>query len=223
VTGLADVVPATRLVEGWIVHVSGQLLRNEPVATARALDLLQAQLAEVRKQVPSNAVARLQQVPLWFNPVRAGDRPRAEYHPNAQWLRDHGRDPAMAKAVEFTNIPLFDRETRRMPLFAFHELAHAYHDLVLGFDQPEIKAAYEAARKSGRYDRVKRWTGEKEILDRAYALTDHKEYFAENSEAFFGRNDFEPFTRDELRRFDPVMLRLLERLWGEPQSSKDSN
>jgi Mlc titration factor MtfA (ptsG expression regulator) len=101
-----------------------------------------------------------------------------------------------------------------MPDFVLHELAHAYHDRVLGFDHGEIRAAYEAAKASGRYDRVKRWTGERETRERAYAMTDPKEYFAETSEAYFGRNDFEPFQREELAQHDPHMLRLLEKLWG---------
>ncbi len=44
-------------------------------------------------------------------------------------------------------------------------------------------------------------------------MTDHKEYFAESTEAFFGRNDFYPFTRDQLREHDPEMYRLLMKLW----------
>jgi Anthrax toxin lethal factor, N- and C-terminal domain len=119
----------------------------------------------------------------------------------------------MARAVEFTNIRLFEKETRRMPFFAFHELAHAYHDQVLGFDHAQVRAAYEAAKKSGRYDKVKRWTGEKITEERAYAMSNAKEYFAESSEAYFGRNDFYPFTRAELKEHDPQMYDLLGRLW----------
>lgn len=202
-----------RSVAGWQMHVSKRLLQQEGPATTRALELLKVQLDEVIRVVPKPVVARLQQVPLWFSPEYPGVRPTAEYHPNRQWLCDHGRDPALAKAVEFTNIRLFEKETHRMPSFVFHELAHAYHDQVLGFDNAEIRAAYEAAKKSGRYDKVKRWTGEKITEERAYAMTNAKEYFAESSEAYFGRNDFYPFTRTELKEHDPQMYDLLERLW----------
>ena len=41
------------------------------------------------------------------------------------------------------------------------------------------------------------------------------EYFAEASEAYFGTNDFYPYVRSELRRHDPRMYHLLERLWHE--------
>ena len=39
------------------------------------------------------------------------------------------------------------------------------------------------------------------------------EYFAETTEAFFGRNDFFPFTRGELKTHDPDMFELLGKLW----------
>jgi dipeptidyl-peptidase-4 len=46
------------------------------------------------------------------------------------------------------------------------------------------------------------------------------EYFAETTEAFFSRNDFFPFTRDELRRHDPAMHDLLARLWGADAAAR---
>jgi len=55
----------------------------------------------------------------------------------------------MAQCVEFTNIRIFDAECRRMPVFALHELAHAYHHRVLGYDHAGIKAAYAHAKAGG--------------------------------------------------------------------------
>jgi hypothetical protein len=206
----------TRTVAGWTVRVRKELLEEEPDATARALELLRGQLEEVARVVPAAAVARLREVPLWMSPEYPGVTPRAEYHPGAGWLRDHGRDPAMARGVEFTNVRIFDAETRRMPNFALHELAHAYHDLVLGNGQPDIKAAYARAKDGGGYDRVERRSADGRVSKaRAYALTNPQEYFAETTEAYFSRNDFYPFTRDELKSHDPAMFELLGRLWGE--------
>jgi len=123
----------------------------------------------------------------------------------------------MAKGVEFTNIRIFEHETRRMPNFALHELAHSYHDRVLPkcFNNPEIKAAYERAKASGKYDRVDHWrgNGKPNNFERAYAMANPMEFFAENTEAFFGRNDFFPFTRDELKKYDPETFALVEKLW----------
>ena len=204
-----------RVIVGWTVHISTKV---DTAALAKALPLLTAQLQEIVRVVPAKAVAELRRVPLWINPEYPDTRPRAEYHPGADWLKDNGRDPAMAKAVEFTNVRIFAEETNRMPNFTLHELAHAYHDRVvrMGFGNFEIKKAYETAKAKGSYDKVERWlgNGKPNTFEMAYAMTTPQEYFAETSEAYFSRNDFFPFTREELKKHDPDMFALLERLWG---------
>ena len=120
----------------------------------------------------------------------------------------------MGKAVEITNVANFDFENIRMPYLMLHELAHAYHDQVLGFGNSKLRTRYEAARDSGSYEMVKRFTGRKIINDKAYGMNNAKEYFAESTEAFFGKNDFFPFDKEELRAHDPKMHDLLIELWG---------
>ena len=208
-----------RVIAGWTVRVSTKLIEDDAASLERAMQLLRAQLDEIVRVVPPHAVEELQKVPLYFSPEYPHTPPRAEYHPDAGWLREHGRDPAMAKGVEFTNVRIFEAETRRMPNFALHELAHSYHDRFLpkGFGNPDIKAAYEKARAGGKYDRVERQDSEgRKRMDRAYALTNPQEYFAENTEAFFTHNDFYPYTRDQLKEHDPEMFALLEKLWNPP-------
>jgi len=209
----------TNVVVGWTVHVDVRLLASNGPATRRALELLAFQLSEVARVVPPAAVEQLRKVPLWFSPAYAGSGPRAEYHPDAGWLAAHRRNPAMAKAVEFTNIPEFESETRRMPNFALHELAHAFHDRVLpgGFGNKDLREAHARAVASKSYDDVERRDANgRSHRDRAYALTNPMEFFAELSEAFFSRNDFFPFDRAELSQADPESERLLARLWGMP-------
>lgn len=210
-----------RNLAGWTVNVSRKLLTEDGAATAHMLTLLQSQLEEIIRVVPAPAVAHLRKVPLWISPEYPGVHPRAEYHPDAGWLREHGRDPVMAKGVEFTNVRTFERELKRMPVLALHELAHAYHDQVFGFGDPEIKAAYERAKSSGSYDNVERWHGPvcANTWERAYAMTNPQEYFSETSEAFFGRNDFFPFTREELEKHDPEMFKLLQQYWNSPPTA----
>lgn len=207
----------TRSIAGWTVHVSNALLATNTPETKRALALLTAQLEGIVRNVPPPAVAELQKVPLWISPEYPGVRPRAEYHPSDDWLRKHGRNPAMAKGVEFTNVRIFEKETQRMPVFALHELAHAYHDRALpgGNGNPEIKAAYEKAKASGKYEHVEQRFGDGRTANgRAYAMNNPQEYFAEATEAFFGTNDFLPFTRSELKQHDPEMFALLEKVWN---------
>jgi hypothetical protein len=208
----------TNSIEGWCVLVNERLLAEDKAATEKTLQLLRLQLQEIVRVVPPRSVARLREVTLWFSPPYPGSRPGAEYHPGAEWLRENGRDPAMVKCVEFTNVRNFEAETIRMPNFTLHELAHAFHDRVLpdGFQNAEIKSAYDRAQKNGAYEKVERWfgNGRANTTERAYAMTDPMEYFAELTEAFFSRNDFFPFTHEELKEHDPEMEQLLAKLWA---------
>jgi hypothetical protein len=214
----------TYQVKGWTVHVSRELLKQEPQATKRALSLLGIQLAEIVRVVPDPAVAELRKVPLYFSPAYADKKGGAEFHPGVEWLKENGRDPAMVKSVEFSNIQNFEQETRRMPNFTLHELAHAYHNLVLkeGFGNPQISEAFNRAKESGKYDKVERWHGvaDRNTFERAYAMSNPMEYFAETTEAYFSRNDFFPFTNSELKAHDPEMFDLLTELWGVKQTER---
>lgn len=210
----------TRDISGWQVHIAKKLLENEADDTKKALKGLKKMLDEIVRDVPSEAVAEMKKVPLYFSPSYKEGQSGAEFHPGAGWLRDNGRDPAMAQGVEFSGVQDFEAEMRRMPNFALHELAHAYHfrSLPDGFDNAEIQAAYTRSKQSGKYDRVERkfGNGKPGTFERAYAMTNAMEYFAEATEAYFFQNDFFPFTREELLRHDPEMYHLLEKLWGVP-------
>lgn len=206
----------TRDIAGWTVHIHKALFTTDRAATERALELVKAQFETIVRVVPARAVAELKKVPIYLSPEYPGERPRAEYHPNAGWLRAHGRDVVMEKAVEITSVFTFNDSVRRMPMVMLHELAHAYHDRVLSFDQPDIIAAYKRAKASKGYDTVARRHGDgrANTTAPAYAMTNHKEYFAETSEAFFGENDFFPFNHAELAQHDPEMTKVLARVWG---------
>src|SRR5687768_12573384 len=117
----------TNTIEGWRVLIDERLLNDNLTATQKALDLLRPQLREIAEKVPSAAVTQLRQVTLWFSPPYPNTTAKAEYHPAVKWLRENKRNPAMAKGVEFTNVDRFEAETKRMPNFTLHELAHAFH------------------------------------------------------------------------------------------------
>jgi hypothetical protein len=199
-----------RSVEGWTVYVNRRLLAEQRELGTRALRLLEVKLYDIERVVPAAACAELKKVPLWLG-VDDGHAPCAEYHPSREWLEKSGYNPDKGKAVEIGNAGRFLEWSRDQPWMLLHELAHAYHDRVLGFDHPEIRAAYERAVADGRYGSVLRSSGQKE---RAYALTNAREYFAEGCEAYFGANDFYPFVRSELRQHDPELERLIRTLWN---------
>lgn len=206
----------TRVVQGWTLHISKKLWEEQKSAVDAAMPLLEKQLAEIVKVVPSAAVEKMREIPIFFTLPPKGRPGTAEYHPEVDWLRENGRDPAMGRGVQISDVANFEKETKRMPNFMLHELAHGFHDRVLTFEQAEILAAYQHAKDAKLYDRVERsrGNGQPNTFELAYAMTDHKEYFAEATEAYFSRNDFFPFTRDELEKHDPKMMEVIKRVWG---------
>ncbi|RMG00406.1 MAG: metallopeptidase [Planctomycetota bacterium] len=205
--------PVVRQIEGWTVYIDPALLEGEHAEEGnRALTMLANHLQRIKIVVPPEPLAKLQKIEIWIEWAN----PQANamcYHPDPKWVRDHGLDPRLGKKVHITHAAeLYSRQQMfKHPFVIMHELAHAYHDQVLGFDDPRIIAAYREAKKSGKYDKVLAHSGR---YVEHYAMKDHKEYFAEGTEAYLYRNDFFPFVRAELKEFDPKLHEVLKEIWG---------
>jgi len=204
-----EVAYEVRDVEGWSVHVDTRLL-GEASPGPEALELLRVKLFDVRRTVPGPALEELRRVPIWLS---ADDTACACacYHPSPQWLRENGHDEAKARAVEITRAELFVDWSLDQPSMVLHELAHAYHHRVLGYDDARLVAALERVRAERTYDAVLRYDGS---TQRHYALENPMELFAEMTEAWFGVNDFWPFVRAEVLSADPETAGLLREIWG---------
>lgn len=205
--------PVKREIEGWTVHVEPALLEGEHKEEgAKALTMLANHLQRIKILVPTEPLKKMQALEIWME----HDHPKLksmQYHPSREWLVNHGHDPRLAKKVHITQArELLSRgQMLKHPAVVLHELAHAYHDQVLSFDHPEIIDVFQKAKAAGSYEKVLLYSGEKV---KHYALTDHKEYFAEGTEAYFYRNDFYPFVRAELKEHDPAFHDLLVKIWG---------
>jgi len=203
----------TRLIEGWTVHVDDRLLAGPDKALGeRAVRLLSDRLFEIALIVPADKVRRLRQVPIWLDRTH-GELKRAQYHPGVEWLKENGYDPKLVKCVHIPDAAEFvsPRFQREQPWAVLHELAHAYHDQVLGFDDPRIMSAWRKFVAGGRYKSVMHMSGR---MRPHYGLTDQKEFFAEMTETYFGMNDFFPFNSVELHHEEPEIFALLARIWG---------
>lgn len=203
-----------KVIEGWTVHVDHRLLDDSEHSDLGqlALRVLGNQLFEIALIMPKDKLAALRRVPIFLDldhPLR-----NLQYHPSRGWLTSHGYDPLMTKAVHIPQAKRLVELIRnyRQPRVILHELAHAYHDRVLGFNEKRIRAAFDKAVASGLYKKVRHISG-REV--RHYALTNHHEYFAELTEAYFGTNDFFPFVYGELRHYDPTGFAVLEAVWGK--------
>ena len=137
-----------------------------------------------------------------------------QYHPGIGWLRDHGHDPRLHKMVHIPRAAalLSRQQILKHPAVILHELAHSYHDQVLGFNHAKIQDAYDRAMAAGKYQQVLLYTGR---TVKHYGTTNAKEYFAEGTEAYFYRNDFFPFVAAELEIYDPIFFEVLKEIWGK--------
>lgn len=200
-----------RELEGWTVRVHKRLLAEEPQLAQATLKELEHQLYQITRAVPEKARAELQKITIWVE-LNHSRHPCACYHVSADWLRANDFNPEKEKSVEIAQPKNFLSWTREQPWMILHELAHGYHDLVLGSGHAELQARFEAMGKTDLYKTVRHINGNSV---RHYARTNATEYFAEATEAYFGVNDFYPFVRAELREYDPEMFELLRKLWGD--------
>jgi len=174
-----------RSIQGWTVHLDKNLLsderRNE---REEALELLEIHLVRIRKILRKKNVRRIQQIPIVLD-LRHDELSSMQYHPSAGWLRNHGYPEEMEHMVHIPRVKRFTSRSLLMnqPMVVMHELAHGYHDRVLGFDHDKIESLFERVRASGRLDEVFHVSGKKK---RHYALKDIKEFFAEMTEAYLG-------------------------------------
>lgn len=204
----------SRTVEGWPVSIRADFLATKPELAEEVLELLRNQLFQISRMVPAPALAKLRTIRIWVEEAEP-HHPCMAYHPNAAWLREHEMSEEKAGCVEIANARNFLDWTKDQPWMVLHELAHGYHHKFLpdGFENADVKKAFERAKKAKSYDKVLKIDGRRE---KAYALTNPMEYFAEASEAYFGTNDFHPFVRSELKASDSGGFDLMKKAWGKP-------
>ena len=207
------VAHTTRDIEGWNVRVDDRLLAGEASAIGeRALKLLASRLVAIAIVVPEKALAQLRAIPIELD-LDYGDLRPMQYHPSAAWLKAHGYSETLAKCMHIPDAKEFlsPFENHRMPWVVLHELAHGYHDQVLGFDNARIRAAWQKFSDKQKNTPVLTSPGP---LREHYACRDPKEFFAEMTESYFGSNDFYPFVAGELKQAEPEIFALMTEMWG---------
>ncbi len=211
-----------QVIQGWTLRIDDRLFlpANEELRL-RTLKFLDAKLFEITMVVPADRVEQLRKVHIVLD-LTHGKLGPMQYHPSAGWLKNNGFAEDLAKCVHLPRAVdvVTKRNIREQPWVILHELAHAYHDQVLGFDEPRIKALYEKFKASGRGDKALVYSGQRV---KHYGLTTPMEFFAEMTEAYFGSNDFFPFNRAELMEAEPEIHALLAEIWeGKKQAKKET-
>ncbi len=223
-TPVTDYTPVA--MHGWVVRFANDLDAGGvlPVygrdAGISVFDLVSQELQAISQAVPAPALGRIRQVDIY---VTAADTAcsGACYHGGGEWLAANGYDARKAKSIEFTNSANFVYYSNSQPWAVLHELAHAYHDHVLGTQDTDISDAYDEVVDSGVLKQVKFFDGRRTVYATHYALNNPAEFFAEFTESYFGRNDFAPFDRTELHAKLPKVERLIAVKWGDDAGSPD--
>ncbi len=218
----SDRFPASRSdvsLQGWNILVDDRLLSSDgtPEADAQAalgdtaVRFLESKLFDITVVMPPERLEQLRTIRIVLD-VNCGDLKSMQYHPSARWLTSNGYSADLEKCV---HIPIAaqlatERNIREQPWVILHELAHAFHDTVLGFDHAAVRTAFERYRDRGRGQQTLLFNGQRV---EHYALTNEREFFAEMTEALFGVNDFYPFNRAELMQEDRELYALLCEIW----------
>ena len=207
-------------VMGWDLYIEKSISKDKAL-NAVILKEVREGIKRFIKIVPPDAIKFLQTIPIWASneptyPMRKNERGVIPFHRDKTWLRDHDLNPHMAPGVHIINprAALLDHKIFEWgPMTMLHELAHAYHNVKLGLSNTDIRSAYGSAMARGLYLKVPdRKFKNKKV--KAYAASNKEEYFAEVTEAYFGKNDWFPHNRKELKEYDPKAYLMVEKVWG---------
>ncbi len=197
-------------IEGWQVYVHRDLLPGgeHRETGVGALRQLRYGLAKTRQMVADEPLKKLQAVKIWLEVDstngKHGRTAAYQYHPHVDWLKKMDFHPDKEKCVEYgTAAGLAKRTDFKTVQVTMHELAHAFHDQVLGFDDADVIAAHERAREEGKYP-------ERDWVVRA----NHKEFFAGLTTRYFESEE----RRKEIVERDPVFAKKLEEYFGQPKA-----
>ena len=98
-------------------------------------------------------------------------------------------------------------------IIILHEMAHAVHHRLLGWDNPELDATYKQAMDRKLYQQVNDRFGHS---GRAYASTNAAEYFAEISCAYLDSCNYFPFNNEQLQGYDAAGYKFVRQVWTQP-------
>lgn len=184
---------------GFKVMVRKQTAEEEN--TKKIIAILSEKLGEITNAMDMKHLNLLRKIPIWVE-FKKYDKALAWYHISEGWLANNGYPVELVNSIEICGIANFiDFQENQSHNVILHELGHAYHAMLSKELKEKIASAYENAVKSGKYEQVP--DSEGQVL-RHYALENESEYFAELTVTFFGRGYYVPFTREELKEFDPM-------------------
>jgi hypothetical protein len=212
-----------RNLEGFTVYVNRQVLtHNADGFGRRPLDVLERELGDLKRILVPKIVAVLQDVPVWAEwDDSEKDRPGVlarYFYGTADGLSKFGVDPRKLNCIEVLSLRRL-AEIRRpgtalQQIIILHEMAHAVQHRILGMENLELETIYQQAMERKLYQQVNDRFGRS---GKAYASTTAAEYFAELSCAYLDSCNYFPFNNEQLKGYDPVGYKFVERVWTQPE------
>ncbi len=202
---------------GWTIQVEKQLQAEDPVLAGKAVARLGLKLNESLGVLPEASREKLRKRTIF---LMYGPKSRADGRDNgAEYYQPHAPEcyPHLDKRWG-GNIVMYSAENYVWQTdfwalkLVMHELVHAYHLEQWPEDQADICLAYEKAMSRKLYRNIRDDQGA--THERAYAIQNPMEYFAELSCMYFVGCDYAPRNRKELKAYDPDGYAMIEAMWS---------
>lgn len=194
---------------GWEIKINSTFYEGDTSLLRKSFALFGQELTQINDILPKHSLEKLKKVTFWLEKETMSEA-TGEYHPSKRWLENHGGNVTKAGCIEVSVSKYYQFKSNDNEWVILHELTHAYHHRVIGFDNERVIRTYKIVKSSGRYRDVRHKLSS---FAHGYALKNPAEYFAEVSTAYFGINNYYPHDRAELKNYDPLGYGLVEELW----------
>jgi toxin lethal factor len=218
---LSQPVPGYRHmeIEGFDLLVSEVILeKNEDSNYKRKpLEVLELELKIIASIMTPAALRVLHKLVIWADwdsPVEKREFVAVYYGGHQLAMLKKGQHPLRANNISILRMKSLTKEHQPEAdsgrCVLLHEIAHAVHHQLIGYDNSSIKAAFAQAL-------------ERKLVDKStYAATNEKEFFAEMTCAYLDRLHYYPHTRADLETHDPVTFRLMKSVWGKAKRAENT-
>ncbi len=212
----------TEKIGGFTLFLHPEIKNHEKEFKTSPMEVLKLELKMLGQILNKRALAKVQTLPFWVEWDEApegantgGETVIAYYlSTDLRMTRIRGEHPLRAKTITLCSLKTLTKlhqpgiDTGKCVLL--HEVAHAVHDQLIGFENPEIKLAFSQAMSRKLYQ------------PGLYMTSSSKEFFAELTCAYLDRLDHFPRNRGDLKKHDPATFKLLERIWSTSASGESA-
>ena len=218
---LPNRVPGYRTLQiaGFVVLADPDVVEPPETLERSPLQVLEGELKTIGRIVHAQALAELRKLTIWaewdenqgLGNGRSGKAVAVYYGGSQRGMLAAGKNPLKANNItilstrDLTREHQPGRDSGRCVLL--HEMVHAVHHKILGFDNARITAAYQQALERGKLERG------------SYAATNPPEFLAEMSCAYLDRLQYFPRDREELKKHDPATFQLMATIWSGAESA----